>query len=454
MTNIILLSDSYKASHKNFYPKGTQFVHSYLESRGGKFPQTTFFGLQYVLKKYLTGKVVTKEKISQAEKIIKAHGLPFNREGWEYILSKHGGKLPIVINAIPEGTSCDVSNALLTIENTDTNCYWLTNYLESILLQTLWYGTTVATLSRECKKLIKKYLVDTGGIEGLDFKLHDFGFRGVSSVESSIVGGMAHLVNFKGTDTMPALTRIMDFYNEDEVVGFSIPATEHSTITSWGESRECAAFENVLDTYPEGLVACVSDSYDIERACRDYWGTTLRDKVLARKGTLVVRPDSGPVVETLLKVLTILGEKFGTTTNQQGYKELPPQVRVIQGDGINFESIGEILEAVKTAGFSTGNLAMGMGGALLQGVNRDTQKFAIKCSSVTVNFLEKDVSKSPVGQADKKSKAGKQKLITTHGGFKTVKATEPGENYLKKVFCDGELLIDEKFSVIRSRAAV
>lgn len=236
MNNIILLTDSYKVSHVFQLPKKTQYLHSYFESRGGKFNTTTFFGLQYVLKKYMTGKVITREKIEEAAVLLKQHGFNFYREGWEYILNKYEGRLPLVINAVPEGTTVPTSNVLLTIENTDENCAWLTNYVESLLLESLWYGTSVCTLSRECKKLIKEYLEETAGTDdGLLFKLHDFGFRGVSSVESSIVGGMAHLVNFMGTDTIPALVGARDFYNEDEAIGYSIPASEHSTITSWGK---------------------------------------------------------------------------------------------------------------------------------------------------------------------------------------------------------------------------
>ena len=240
--NILLLTDSYKVTHHKQYPPKTEKVYSYFESRGGEFDSTVFFGLQYYLKEYLQGVVVTKEKIEEARKLVEQHlgkGL-FNESGWNYILEKHGGKLPVSIKAVKEGSLVPTDNVLMTIENTDPNCYWLTNYLETLLVQ-VWYGTTVATLSNHVKQLILKYLDKTGDMSLVNFKLHDFGFRGVSSVESSAIGGAAHLVNFLGTDTMSALSFIKEYYGMD-CAGFSIPASEHSTITSWGRENETEAF--------------------------------------------------------------------------------------------------------------------------------------------------------------------------------------------------------------------
>lgn len=449
--NIILLTDSYKPTHYRGYSPELQQVHSYLESRGGKFNSTLFFGLQFVLKKYLVGQVVTQDKINAAAELFKKHygsDKIFNREGWEYILNKHEGKLPLLIRSAPEGSLVPTHNVLMTIENTDTNVPWLTNYVESILLQSIWYGTTVATLSYNMKQLILKYLEETGDPALVDFKLHDFGFRGVSSTESAGLGGAAHLVNFLGTDTLPALKTIKDFYNTD-VCGFSIPASEHSTICSWGKSNEAKAYENMLDQYPEGLVAVVSDSYDIYSACENIWGGTLKEKVLARNGTLVIRPDSGDPKVVLPKVLNILKNKFGGSVNSKGYYVLNPKVRVIWGDGINFESTSELLESVKQAGFSTDNVALGMGGALLQMVNRDTQKFAIKCSSVTVDSIERPVFKDPVTDSGKKSKAGKQMLYKGDGEYYTAPEGSNGEPALVDVFWNGQLMEDYTFDDVK-----
>jgi nicotinamide phosphoribosyltransferase len=214
-----------------------------------------------------------------------------------------------------------------------------------------------------------------------------------------------------GTDTVTALTFIQEYYQPDSMFGFSIPAAEHSTITSWKQEGELEAYRNMLDQYPEGLVAVVSDSYDVYYACEKLWGEALKEKILARNGTLVVRPDSGVPKDVVLKVTEILGEKIGYTINEKGYKVLVPQIRVIQGDGVNYESIGEILENLALNGWSADNITFGMGGALLQKVHRDTQKFAFKCSCATVDGQDRLVFKDPITDHGKKSKKGRLKLI-------------------------------------------
>lgn len=288
--NLILLTDSYKASHWVQYPEDTETVFSYLESRGGMFDELVAYGFQYFIKRYLSGKAVSMADINFAEDFCKQHGVSFNRNGWEYIVNVHGGKLPVSIKAIPEGTVVPTKNVLMTIENTDPKCFWLTNYLETLLLQ-VWYPITVATLSREMKKHILNSLRKSADTtDSIGFKLHDFGFRGASSVETAAIGASAHLVNFMGTDTMPGILLAMEYYKSG-MAGFSIPASEHSTITSWQEANELKAMENMLDKYPTGIVACVSDSFNIYRAVGEYFGTELRDKVMNREGTLVMRPD-------------------------------------------------------------------------------------------------------------------------------------------------------------------
>ena len=446
MNNLLLLTDSYKASHYKQYPKGTTNVYSYLESRGGEFNKTLFFGLQYFLKNYLEGQQVTAEKIDEAEAFFDQHMGPgmFYREGWEHILTKHDGKLPILIKAVPEGTVVDTKNVLMTIENTDPECFWLTNYLETLLVQ-VWYPITVATQSYYCKELINAYLEETGDPAGLPFKLHDFGFRGVSSVESAGIGAASHLVNFMGTDTLAGISLLQKYYSAEEMPGFSIPASEHSTITSWGREGELAAMENMLDQYPTGLVACVSDSFDIFKACSEYWGEALKEKVLSRDGTLVVRPDSGEPVEVVLKCLDILGDKFGFEVNDKGYKVLPPQIRMIQGDGVDLQMIEKILSAMRIKRWSADNIAFGSGGALLQKLNRDTQKFAFKCSSVVVDGEERDVYKDPATAAFKKSKKGRMKLVEIKGWddynrkYETVGLDDPRKDSMVTVFENGKI---------------
>lgn len=457
--NLLLLTDSYKASHYKQYPQGTTNVYSYLESRGGQFRKTLFFGLQYFMKNYLEGQQVTPAKIAEAKAFFDAHMGPgmFNEEGWKYIYEKHDGYLPIRIKAVPEGTVVDNKNVLMTIENTDPNCFWLTNYLETLLVQ-VWYPITVATQSYFCKEIINEYLEETGDPASIGFKLHDFGYRGVSSNESASLGAAAHLVNFMGTDTLAGITMLQDFYGAKEMPGFSIPASEHSTITSWGREGELAAMENMLDQYPTGLVACVSDSFDIFKACSEYWGEALKEKILSRDGTLVIRPDSGDPVEVVVKCLEILGQKFGFDVNNKGYKVLPPQVRMIQGDGIDIDSLKNILEAMKQKRWSADNIAFGSGGALLQKMNRDTQKFAFKCSSVIVNGEERDVYKQPVTAEFKQSKKGRFALNRIKGWhdyghkFETVQEGV-GEDVLQTVFENGQILREYTLDEIRGLAA-
>jgi nicotinamide phosphoribosyltransferase len=458
LNNICWLSDSYKVSHYKQYPSETKRIYSYFESRSGSVhPATTFFGLQYWLKQYLVGKVVTGEKIDKAERLFNAHfgGKVFNREGWEYILNVHDGRLPIEIKAAPEGTVVKESNVLMTVENTDDKVYWLTNYLETLLVQ-VWYPSTVATQSRAMKKVILQYLQRTGDISLIDFKLHDFGFRGVTCPEQAAIGGASHLVNFKGTDTVAGLVLLDEFYHEP-CAGFSIPAAEHSTITSWGRDKEIDACRNMLTQYPTGLVATVSDSYDIFNCCANIWGGTLKDEVLARDGVLVVRPDSGYPPTVVVKVLDILGDKFGFEINSKGFKVLNPKVRVIQGDGIDFNMLDLILSEMEKNKWSADNIAFGSGGGLLQKLNRDTQRFAFKCSSAVIGDEVRDVYKQPITDGGKKSKAGRLKLVWSeagaHGKFlETVPENDPREDELKLVFKNGNLVVDQTFDQIRERA--
>lgn len=455
--NILLLTDSYKVSHYKQYPPGTTKVYSYFESRGGMFPETVFFGLQYQIKRYLQGQVITQAKIDEADAFYKKHfGMElFNKAGWESLLQKHGGILPVTIRAVPEGSVVGTKNVLFTIENTDPEFFWVTNYLETLLVQ-VWYPTTVATLSREMKKLILDGLTETGDPNLIGFKLHDFGFRGVSSVESAGIGGAAHLINFLGSDTVAGIVVAREYYGED-MAGFSIPAAEHSTITSWGRDNESKAYENMLTQFGGGLVACVSDSYDIYNAVMGIWGHELKDKVLNMGGTLVVRPDSGNPVDMVVDVLSMLGETFGYTTNSKGYKVLNPKVRMIHGDGITYESMKQILTAMKEAGWSVDNAAFGMGGGLLQMVNRDTNRFALKCSSVVVNGEARDVFKQPVDDNTKASKRGRFDVIKTPTkGFITVMEGEQFSypSQLIEVFRDGKLLVDQTFAYVRARAAI
>lgn len=417
--NLLLNTDSYKTSHFLQYPPGTEYVSSYIESRpkAGMDREVVFFGLQMFIQSYLT-RPFTKFDIDNAAEVCEKHGVPFNREGWEYILDAHGGFLPIVIEALPEGTVAQAGTPMVQVRNTDPKVPWLTSYMETALLRAVWYPSTVATVSRDVKKTIKHWLEVTSDEPAaqLPFKLHDFGARGCTSMEQAGIGGAAHLVNFMGTDTLSGVLYAREFYGAD-MAGYSIPAAEHSTMTSWGRDNEEAAYENMLTAFPKGLVAVVSDSYDIYNAVQNIWGGELRDKVLAREGTLVVRPDSGDPLDMVLFCLTALAESFGFTVNSKGFKVLNPKVRVIQGDGIGPKDIDNILMAMSKAGWAADNVAFGMGAGLLQHVNRDTYRFAMKASAVSVNGVWSPVFKDPITDKGKASKKGYQLVYLMDRGF-------------------------------------
>ncbi len=458
--NICLLTDSYKITHHYFYPKGTKKIYSYLESRvGAEFNKTIFYGLQYIIKKYLKGKVVSQEKIDEADNLMQTHlgeGI-FNREGWQYILDEFDGMLPIEIKAVPEGTPVDVGNVLMTVENTDDKCYWLVNYLESLLLQ-VWYPSTIATLSAEVRKLANFYLDVTGSDKSnLDFMLHDFGYRGATSTESSMLCGSAHLLSFSGTDTIPALTIPENYYNDSEVYGFSVQATEHSVMTSLGQDGEIQQALNVIENAKNGILSMVIDSYDYRNFLRQASteGSELNDailKFLSVDGNKVVfRPDSGEPVSTTIDCLNILESGFGSYDTESGYKVFDANIGLLWGDGLNYHKIRDILFAMKSNGWAAENIIFGMGGGLHSSVNRDTQRNAFKCSAQLRDGQWFDIFKNPL-DSSKKSKTGRFKLIEDDGSFKTISIDDEGDDILRTVFKDGKLLVDEKYCDVKLRA--
>ena len=457
--NLLLRTDSYKVSHWKQYPPGTQTVFSYIESRGGSFSHGVFFGLQAFLREYLSTPVTVAD-IDEADAIFRLHGEPFNREGWLQLVERHGGRLPLRIRAVPEGSVVPAHQVLATVENTDPDFFWLTSYLETELLRAIWYPTTVATVSAAAKATLLRYLEanseDTAGQIG--FKLHDFGARGVSSNESAALGGMAHLVNFLGTDTVMALVAARRYY-DCEMAGFSIPAAEHSTITGWGAAHEADAYRNMVRQFgaPGAIFAVVSDSYDIFNACDRIWGTELKDLVEKSGATLVVRPDSGDPAQTVLKVAQILAARFGTTTNAKGFRVLKT-VRIIQGDGIDLRSLRLCLSNLHHNGFAAENIAFGMGGGLLQHCNRDTMQWAMKCSAMQVDGIWREVFKQPVGDASKASKKGRLTLAGSQAeGWRTVRIDGPegmpADDALQTVFENGEIVRTQSFDEVRARAA-
>ncbi|MCC8400409.1 nicotinate phosphoribosyltransferase [Paraburkholderia sp. MMS20-SJTN17] len=461
LSNPILNTDSYKASHYLQYPPDASAMFSYIESRGGRYDRTLFFGLQMLLKSYLC-RPVTGAMIDQARAFFSAHGEPFNEAGWRYVVRQYGGYLPVRIRAVPEGSVVPTHNVLVTVECDDPHVFWLASYLETMVMR-VWYPITVATQSWHLRQTIRAALLKSSDdLSQLPFKLHDFGARGVSSAESAAIGGAAHLVSFMGSDTVLGVLAANHYYH-DSMAAFSVPAAEHSTITAWGREREIDAYRNMIARFgkPGAIVSVVSDSYDLFAAL-DAWCTELKQAVLDSGGTLVIRPDSGDPCTIVLHTLRTLEASFGTQTNSKGRRVLN-HVRVIQGDSVNPEAIGAILAAMDEAGFAADNIVFGMGGALLQQINRDTQRFAMKCSAIRLGDTWHDVSKDPVTDHGKRSKKGRLTLLRHRrtGEYRTVtlpvmwdERTVAGEwdEVLATVFDTGRLLVDSSLAEIRGRA--
>lgn len=456
-------TDSYKYGHFRFIPRGTTNMMYYYEARGGEYPYTIPFGFQYIMKSHLEGQFGSAEELENAFDISNQHfGTPrmFNLNGWKHILNDHGGLLPLHIRAVKEGTKVGVKNVILMMEPTCERCVWLPGWTETIM-EHGWFGSGVATRSHMTKELIKEFLLDTADdLSTLPYQLHDFGGRGVTCVEQMAIGSAAHMLNFAGTDTMPGFDLIQQFYDEGvsdwKVPAFSVAASEHSVTTLWGRERESDFVANALEEFPEGILSLVGDSYDIFNFTANIIGGDHRDKIRNRKGKVVVRPDSGNPKQITLEVMNILGEKFGIRETRNGYKLLPPCVGVLWGDGIDYYGVREILQTLKDNKWSAANIVFGMGGGLLQKLNRDTQKVAIKCCHAIVNGEQRDIFKDPITDPGKASKRGRLALIQdANGDYRTVSYKSDSNDYpldqLETVFLNGEVKRSQTFANVRSQ---
>lgn len=454
LNNIILNVDSYKTSHWKAYPSGTEYISSYIEPRGGEFNEIVFCLLQAFCIKYLLPRV-TMEQVETADILFRNHGSPFNKEGWKYIVEKHGGSLPIRIEALPEGTIVSPGTAVVQVINTDPKCYWLTSYIETALLRAIWYPTTVASLSYKIKKLLHLYATMTSENEDVSYKLVDFGSRGASSLETSQLGGMAHQLLFKASDNIPGVVGHSEFYGADfrdagKISAQSIAAGEHSTYSTWGRSHEVDAYRNMINLFgePGKMFAVVSDTYDIFNAVDNIWGKELKDELKMSGATAIIRPDSGDPITVLPRLLQSLWASYGGAINRKGYKALDGSVRLIWGDGINYATIESICRVLAEDGWSLDNVSFGMGGALLQQVNRDTCSFAMKASAAKVDDEWRDVFKDPVTDIGKRSKRGRLAVTKDH---KTVRLEKADSNLLEIVYENGELKRFQSLDEVRSR---
>ena len=464
MTNPILRSDSYKFSHYLQDVPGTTRKRYYITARknnsGSPATGVIFRGLSYYLQQHLSTPI-TMDDVLEAEEFILAHGLPFNREGWVKIVEEYDGVFPVEILAVPEGTFVPFGMPMVIIENLDPELPWLGGWIETLILQSCWYSSTVTTNSWYIKQDLKKALEKSGSsLNGLEFMLHDFGYRGVSTQESAGVGGAAHLVNFKGTDNVAGIVYAKEYYKAAGMPGLSVIAAEHSTVTPWGHERsdEKRCYENLIDigTKDGGIVSIVADSFNLQAAVEDLFCRELKSKIENCGGRVVVRPDSGDPKEIPVWVLETLLKNYNYTYNEKGYKVLPDCIRVIQGDGISRETIQSILASLEEKRISPENIVFGMGGKLLQDLSRDTFSFAMKCCSATINGEEVDVRKDPKTDPSKRSLGGNIVLIRndTYDSLDFAREDEIPEGYSLAMECYFNLGIQklDTFQEIQRRA--
>jgi len=419
--NRVMLADSYKYTHVKQYPKNIVGMYDYAEARSGKiYEKTLFFGLQYILKRYFTAPITLNE-VQEASFYADQHGIDFDLDGWVYIVTELGGKLPVEIRAIPEGKVIPVKNVLFTIESTDPKVFWIASWMETILMK-VWYTSNIATRSYYVRKMLEEFANETQDEPNTSFQFHNFGDRGSSSVESASIGGVAHLAaGFMGTDNFNCISYADQYYcsNDQVVAGYSIPATEHSSTTSWGQENELEMIMNHLENNKgKPIIAAVCDSYDYFKTID---AITKQDSEFQKKinsdeyPIFVIRPDSGDPVQVLNRTLDIMeSNKVPFTVNKKGFK-VWNKMRIIWGDGINDTTIHQILSLFKFYKYSSENISFGSGGWLMQQHDRDTQGWAVKCSNVDIlnedgSIEQRDVFKNPVTASNKISKKGK---ITT-----------------------------------------
>lgn len=452
--NIIINVDNYKHCHYSLYPPGTEYVSSYIESRGGEFPSTMFIGLQAFLREYLM-RPITLEDIDEAEHIEREQGVPFNRDLWMGVLNDYGGFLPVEIEAVPEGTVLPPRNVLVQLVNTDPKYWWVTSFFETALLRAIWYPTTIGSVSWLLKQVIRDTLEHTSDNPQMARSmLHDYGARGVSSMESAALGGMAHLVNFSQSDTVPGILAAKRYYNAGNISN-SGPNSEHAGFSAWGRDNEAAALRNMLEMYRnDGCALLLTDTYDHENCVKNILGKELKEEIENFPGLVGARPDSGDIVEVTADTTEWLMDAFGYETNSKGYKVLPPYIRVVQGDGVNFAALPQVFIEMERRGFSAENALFGMGGGLLQHHNRDTMNFGQKANAVCINGEWRDIYKAPSGSGMKVSKKGRLALKFENGTYTTVPrdSIPPEQNELVPVFRNGKLLKKWDFAELIERS--
>lgn len=500
-----LLCDFYKVSHRPQYPQGTEFVYSTWIPRSNKyFPQAkkaVAFGSQHLVKKFFIEYFNThffsrpkEEVVAEYQRVIYFTLVnPGNVAGVEdtasevakvdaeHIADLHDlGYLPVRVKAVKEGTLVPFRVPTLTIENTNKKFFWVTNYLETIMSNDLWLPSTSATIAYQYRQVLDAYAIETtGSTAGVEFQGHDFSMRGMGAFEASPASGAGHLLSFAGTDTVPAISYLEEYYNaniEKEIVGTSIPATEHSVMCAYGKTDEFELFKHLMtNVYPNGLFSVVSDTWDFWKVVGEYL-PQLKEEIMARDGKVVIRPDSGDPIKILCGdpesddalvrggLIEALWVIFGGTETEQGYKLLDEHIGAIYGDSITLERAEEICRQLKEKGFASTNVVFGIGSYTYQMNTRDTLGYAMKATHVVVNGEERMIMKDPkTDDGTKKSLTGKVIVKVNKEGELEVtdgldSSTEEyyssrGVNRLETIFEDGLLQRDESLADIRKRLA-
>jgi nicotinamide phosphoribosyltransferase len=480
----ILLKDGYKVGHKFQYPEGTTLVYSNLtprKSRDGEAEGIIFFGLQYFIKEYLQQQFNDNFFKQPKENVLNHYKRRINNYlgkdsiSYDHIEQLHDlGYLPIEIKAVPEGSFVPMRVPVLTIKNTKPEFFWLTNMLETLMSAILWKPCTSATTSFRYLKQFNEYAKETVGNDTgfISWQGHDFSFRGMSGVEDAVTSGAGHLLAFTGTDTIPAIDFLETYYCADcekELIGGSVPATEHSVMCMGTKDNEIGTFKRLIsETYPNGIVSIVSDTWDFWQVITDFLPKLKKD-ILERNGKVVIRPDSGDPVKIICGdpeaekgspeykgAIECMWEVFGGTITEKGFKLLDSHIGLIYGDSITPGRQKAILELLKLKGFASYNVVLGIGSYTYEYVTRDTFGFAVKATYGEVNGEGRPIFKNP--KTDDGTKKSAKGLLAL---FKDIKGTlilkdectwkEEGEGELKTVFKDGKLIIDQSLSEIRKR---
>lgn len=483
--NSINLTDGYKVDHKSQYPKGTETVYSNWTPRKSRIKginKVTLFGLQYFIKKYIQEDFDTNFFQKEKHRVVESYKrristyLGPDAITYEHIEALHDlGYLPIEIKALPEGSSVNVRTAMFTVRNTMSDFFWLTNFLETIISCIVWLPCTSATISKEYKKILTEYALITGGnLDAVQFQAHDFSFRGMAGLEAALMSGAAHLLNFNGTDTIPAIDFLEKYYGANatkELVGASVPATEHSVMCMGTEESEIKTFERLInETYPKGIVSIVSDTWDFWKVITEYL-PTLKTNILNRDGKVVIRPDSGDPVKIICGdplakkgspeykgAVECLYETFGGSINKKGFKQLDEHIGLIYGDSITIERCKEICELLKQKEFASTNVVFGVGSYTYQYVTRDTFGFAMKATYGEVNGVGREIFKDPkTDDGTKKSARGliriQKNCVGEYVMDDQVNRETEKEGELKTVYKDGKLIIETSLAEIRKRMA-